>query len=254
MHSDWFFAQREELEKMRQSGQRHNTIFEQSDKCGDDCLYTPGGGGRLSGSNQSKYTYRLSLQASQIFGKLWELSILLPQLVTGADFGCTSLLNTITRMMHNKELTPEKRRLVRGSDVSALQSPCFLTSVLRAFTLTIIRNSQGGSENVNFSMHALHATLVKRGVFDEIIWARLPPDHSHEEIDRLFSTIESWLNSESCSEFGCVSELVTYLRGKLAKSEWANASGCVNADKISGCVLAEKRLYYHTMPQHALKQ
>eukprot|EP00965_Chrysotila_dentata_P185699 6130634-Pleurochrysis_carterae.AAC.1 len=28
-HSDWFFAQRAELEKMRQSGQRHNTIFEQ---------------------------------------------------------------------------------------------------------------------------------------------------------------------------------------------------------------------------------
>eukprot|EP00965_Chrysotila_dentata_P100214 3310539-Pleurochrysis_carterae.AAC.1 len=95
---------------MRQSGQRHNTIFEQSDKCGDDCLYTPVDGGRMSGVNQSKYTYRLSLQASQTFGRAWELSILLPQLVTGADFGCTLLLNTITRMMQNKELTPEERR------------------------------------------------------------------------------------------------------------------------------------------------
>lgn len=28
-HSDWFLAQREALENMRQSGQRHNTIFEQ---------------------------------------------------------------------------------------------------------------------------------------------------------------------------------------------------------------------------------
>eukprot|EP00965_Chrysotila_dentata_P065287 2163573-Pleurochrysis_carterae.AAC.1 len=69
-------------------------------------------------------------------------------------------------------------------------------------------------------MHALHATLVHRGVFDEILWARLPPDHSHEEIDRLFSTIEDWL--KQCPEFGTVSELIKYLRIKLAASEWAN--------------------------------
>eukprot|EP00965_Chrysotila_dentata_P178183 5885218-Pleurochrysis_carterae.AAC.1 len=71
-------------------------------------------------------------------------------------------------------------------------------------------------------MHALHSTLVHRGVFDEILWARLPPDHSHEEIDRLFSTIEEWLRSPSCPEFGCLSQLIQYLRAKLAVSEWAN--------------------------------
>eukprot|EP00965_Chrysotila_dentata_P131815 4358219-Pleurochrysis_carterae.AAC.1 len=52
-HSDWFFGQRNELETMHQSGQRTDTIFEQADKCGDNCLYTPAGGGRLSSSNQS---------------------------------------------------------------------------------------------------------------------------------------------------------------------------------------------------------
>eukprot|EP00965_Chrysotila_dentata_P247993 6208080-Pleurochrysis_carterae.AAC.1 len=60
-----------------------------------------------------------------------------------------------------------------------------------------------------------------------------------------------WLNSSNCPEFGCVSELVTYLRAKLARSECADASievhilvanygvtkwseGCINADKIHG--------------------
>eukprot|EP00965_Chrysotila_dentata_P050590 1676482-Pleurochrysis_carterae.AAC.1 len=59
---------------------------------------------------------------------------------------------------------------------------------------------QGGSENVAFVMHALHATLVHRSVFDEITWARLPPDHSHDAIDRFFSVIERWLRAEGCPE------------------------------------------------------
>eukprot|EP00965_Chrysotila_dentata_P058091 1925854-Pleurochrysis_carterae.AAC.1 len=35
-----------------------------SDKCGDDSLYLSGDGVRLSSANQSRYTYRNSLQAS----------------------------------------------------------------------------------------------------------------------------------------------------------------------------------------------
>eukprot|EP00965_Chrysotila_dentata_P232992 6199312-Pleurochrysis_carterae.AAC.1 len=110
-HTDWFLGQRAELENMRQSGNRNSTVFEQSDKCGDDSLYTPGGGGRPSSDNQSKFTYRLSLQASHIFGKLWELAVILPMVITGADFGCTSLLSTIVRLIKNGELPSEKRRL-----------------------------------------------------------------------------------------------------------------------------------------------
>eukprot|EP00965_Chrysotila_dentata_P022328 738650-Pleurochrysis_carterae.AAC.1 len=66
-------------------------------------------------------------------------------------------MNTLTRLMQKGKLPNAKRRLVRGSD--------------------------GGSENVDFTLHGLHATLVHRRIFNEIIWARLPPDHSHEEID-----------------------------------------------------------------------
>eukprot|EP00965_Chrysotila_dentata_P179340 5922055-Pleurochrysis_carterae.AAC.2 len=83
---------------------------------------------------------------------------------------------------------------------------------------------KGGSENVNFTMHALHATLVHRGIFDEILWARLPPDHSHEEIDRLFSTVEDILSSPCCPEFGCVSDLIAYLHEQLTKTEYARMS------------------------------
>eukprot|EP00965_Chrysotila_dentata_P062755 2079113-Pleurochrysis_carterae.AAC.2 len=93
-----------------------------SDKCGDDSFYTPGGRGRLSGANQSKYTHRISLQALHIFGKAWELSFSLPMLITGADFGCTSLLTSLVRMIMNGTLTNSKRRLVRGTDVRAPQT------------------------------------------------------------------------------------------------------------------------------------
>eukprot|EP00965_Chrysotila_dentata_P069438 2294548-Pleurochrysis_carterae.AAC.1 len=78
-HSDWFLAQRNELEKMRQSGESHETFFEQvrsgvlfasiihtltcvvyaylkADKCGEDCLYTPGGRGRLDRVTISRST------------------------------------------------------------------------------------------------------------------------------------------------------------------------------------------------------
>eukprot|EP00965_Chrysotila_dentata_P006742 220812-Pleurochrysis_carterae.AAC.1 len=77
-------------------------------------------------------------------------------LKTGANLGATTFLSSLVRLMRNDELPREKRRL-------------------------------GGSENVSFVMHALHATLVQRGAFDEIVWARLPPDHSHDAIDRFFS-------------------------------------------------------------------
>eukprot|EP00965_Chrysotila_dentata_P054089 1795158-Pleurochrysis_carterae.AAC.1 len=62
---------------------------------------------------------------------------------TGANFGATTFLTSIVRLMRNSQLPREKRRLVRASDAHV--------------------TPQGGSENVSFVMHALHATLVHRG-------------------------------------------------------------------------------------------
>eukprot|EP00965_Chrysotila_dentata_P174353 5755893-Pleurochrysis_carterae.AAC.1 len=69
-------------------------------------------------------------------------------------------------------------------------------------------------------MQALHATLVHRGVFEEIIWARLPPDHSHDTIDRFFLVIERWLRAEGCTEIATPWMLLKYQREKLAQSNF----------------------------------
>eukprot|EP00965_Chrysotila_dentata_P160106 5287582-Pleurochrysis_carterae.AAC.1 len=97
-----------------------------------------------------------------------------------------------------KGLLPDsKRNLVRGSDVRHSRSLKRGSSIRRKqrtntawiaharmylvyrlchiYTCSIYTFyafcSQGGSENVDFSVHGLHATLVMRGIFDEIVWA-----------------------------------------------------------------------------------
>eukprot|EP00965_Chrysotila_dentata_P209380 6185256-Pleurochrysis_carterae.AAC.1 len=50
----------------------------QADKCGDHKLYLPACGGRTSGNKTSRYKYRISLQASRVFGLLWKLSLVTP--------------------------------------------------------------------------------------------------------------------------------------------------------------------------------
>eukprot|EP00965_Chrysotila_dentata_P222487 6193003-Pleurochrysis_carterae.AAC.1 len=70
-------------------------------------------------------------------------------------------------------------------------------------------------------MHALHCCLVEERVFDEIVWARLPPDHSHDAIDQLFSVLEAWLGLSTCPDLDTLWEQLAYLRRKLAGSEYA---------------------------------
>jgi hypothetical protein len=124
----------------------------------------------------------------------------MPNLRTGADFGCSSFISALTRMMLLGSITPAKRRLIRGSE--------------------------GGSEHVNFTLHVLHCQLVHEGVFDEIVWARLPPDHSHDIIDRLWSVLEGWLGHPSCPRQETLHEMLEYLRNKLASTDVARDTAC----------------------------
>eukprot|EP00965_Chrysotila_dentata_P236268 6201221-Pleurochrysis_carterae.AAC.1 len=55
----------------------------------------------------------------------------------------------------------------------------------------IIRQTDGGSDNVAWITHGVHYMLVQEGVFDEIIWVRLGPGHSHNLQDQTFSTSRS---------------------------------------------------------------
>eukprot|EP00965_Chrysotila_dentata_P008439 274531-Pleurochrysis_carterae.AAC.1 len=132
-HVRWFMGQRKALHNMRLEAGRHDTIFEQAglhncfvlqcvacellagDKCGNESPYLPGGG-RLTGTDQSKYIYRLSLQANFFSCSLWQLNFLLPNLRTGTDFGVTALFAGLVRSMELGSITRETRRLLRGSD------------------------------------------------------------------------------------------------------------------------------------------
>ena len=133
-HLQWFMKQRRKLEQITQMAGHEGVIVENSDKCGDDCFYLPNSS-RASSANMSKYKYRLSLQANVYAGKLYHLMLLLPNLTTGADFGITSFLSGLVRLIQLGEVTAAKRRLLRGMD--------------------------GGSENVNFAGLAINSTLVK---------------------------------------------------------------------------------------------
>ena len=79
-------------------------VVENSDKCGDDCIHLPNSS-RLASANQSKYKYRLSLQANVYAGKLYHLCFLLPNLITGADFGVTSFLAGISLSLDSNTMS-----------------------------------------------------------------------------------------------------------------------------------------------------
>ena len=160
-------------------------------------------------------------------GKLYHLAILLPNLRTGTDFGITSMMCGLCRMIDIGELTPAKRRCLRGMD--------------------------GGSENVNLAGLGMNCTLVgKSRTFDDLQQGRMQPDHSHHWLtDGTFSVIEGWLTGNGFPGCPTVWHLVDYLRSQFAKAhgykdkrvevtfllvsfaftKWFE--GCVNRDKVN---------------------
>eukprot|EP00962_Isochrysis_galbana_P037319 scaffold13002_cov125-Isochrysis_galbana.AAC.14 len=62
---------------------------------------------------------------------------------------------------------------------------CIDKAKVIAATRTYIHATDGGSENRSKLMHAMNYVLV--------IWCRLPPNHSHDYVDRVFSAVEQWL-------------------------------------------------------------
>ena len=127
-------------------------------------------------------------------GQLINIFLLLPNLISGGDFGLTSFLVGMYRMFHLGLMTPEKKSFMRGVD--------------------------GGSENVNKTTLAMNNLLVKLGIFDCIQQHRLPPDHSHRwTTDGLFSVIEGWLTKDGFKGCKTVWELIEYLRAQFAKAD-----------------------------------
>ena len=97
-HADEYMGERKKLEEMKRSCGRADTVFLMRDKCGDDCLYTPSAP-RESSANNGLYKYRMAMMAEIVPGKLMTLSLIPRNVITGGDFGGTSLLGAISDMM-----------------------------------------------------------------------------------------------------------------------------------------------------------
>ena len=144
-------------------------MFWMRDKCGDDCLYTPSSP-RETHANSGLYKYRMAMMAEIVPSKLMTFSLLPANLITGTDFGCTSLLYTISDLMDAGIWTDR--------------------------TTTSIFNSDGGPENVGYVQHATAFQLLKTKVVrKKIIFARLPPDHHHNFVDATFGVAETHLRA-----------------------------------------------------------
>lgn len=115
-HIQWMLGQRDCLERILMMATNERCVVEQSDKCGDYCLHLPGSGGREASSNTALYKYKVSLQANVFGSKLYHLSLLLPNLSTGANFGATSFLTGLCRMIDLGNIKELKRHLLRGFD------------------------------------------------------------------------------------------------------------------------------------------
>jgi len=76
-----------------------------------------------------------------------------------------------------------------------------------------------GSENRCKDHHALNWVLVKFGVFDKVIWCRLPLSHSHDFVDRVFSAIEAWLEDNTYDGCFHLFALREFLLKKFASSD-----------------------------------
>ena len=61
---------------------------------------------------------------------------------------------------------------------------------------TIYHQIDGGPENVNAEFHAICSLLVASGLTERVILTRLPPGHTHEDIDAVFALIWKRLRTE----------------------------------------------------------
>ena len=92
-------AQRAVLEQITQSAHHENFIVCNSDKCGDSCIHAPcGPGNRLSSDNVGLWRFKVALQADVFASKLFHLTLLLPNLRGGANFGITGYFTGLVRL------------------------------------------------------------------------------------------------------------------------------------------------------------
>jgi hypothetical protein len=193
-HLQGMLSQRAVLEQITQFAHHESFIVCNSDKCGDGCLHAPcGPGNRVSSSNVGLYRFKLALQADVFASKLFHLTLLLPNLKGGADFGITAYFTGLVRLAKLGMLGGDKSKFMRGFD--------------------------GDSGNVCAVGLAFNCTLIHHRRANVMQQHRLPPDHSHTwHTDGLFSVIEGWLTHEGFRGAYTISQLVSFLRTQFSQS------------------------------------
>lgn len=114
-HSNWFLTQRTELDRMRRSatGGQLDTVFGQSDACGEDCLNLPTFP-RVSSANTGKFSYKIKLQANLFPGFLFAFQLVPPHLITGVNFGVTSFLLAVCNCIDRQTITVNTRKYIHA--------------------------------------------------------------------------------------------------------------------------------------------
>jgi len=220
-HSTWWTAQRVKLDQYRLAGGREDTIFEQADGCGEDCLNIPAFPRACSSNASGKWKLKQKLHATLYAGKQFTLLFTSPTVASGANFGVMAVLNGLANMFDSGLIPATKRTFMRGTD--------------------------GGSENRCKVGHGMNAMLVQVSVVDCLLWARLPPNHSHDAVDRMFSAVEKWLSSSATDYTGCFTpwDMKQYLEAKFKSTNSAYKDVAVSIDTMVACFDFEGWLQDH---------
>eukprot|EP00965_Chrysotila_dentata_P081764 2699149-Pleurochrysis_carterae.AAC.1 len=136
---------------------------------------------RKSKRSAGRWSYRQCLQSSSFEGIGSFLSVVPPMLHTGGNFVCIVFCYSFYRLIEQSKLESRVERIIRQTD--------------------------GGNDNVTWVTHALHYTLVHEGAFNQINWIRLKPGQSQNKQDRVFSLCKSIVYPKRGMGPGCKSPL-----------------------------------------------
>lgn len=197
-HSEWAGDRNCALQARRDSFlSDSDTCYQCDDKCGSFWCELPVDPTGRHAKDTAKAVYRFAVQANVVcgVGGVMRFCIVPKNIGTGGSFGLTNLTMAIWRAFEIGRLKPNVTRLLRHTD--------------------------GGSDNVTHVTHIFHWLLVYLGIFQEVIWFRFEPGHSHTEIaDRLFSLMKRTFQTDSSARVtgvGSFADLEKKLRQTFAQ-------------------------------------
>lgn len=167
-------AQRRIAQQLAQECAQHrDRQFQYDDGCGSSFLYSPSEGSRETAADASRFQYRFAMMCNLFPGHLLRLSLVLPCVVKGGNFGCSAYFSTLVELKRRKELASHH-----------------------------VRMTDSGPDNDTAATHAFHWALVHFGVLNSLLWIRLPPKHSHNFADRVNSMVKERIHPKRGSGGG----------------------------------------------------